>query len=83
MGVIATQPIAEDDWQIIYGQVVHEANQYCFEGNFHPYAPWMYLNHSNVPNCEVCMDDDGVHYISALTDIAVGEELTIDYGEQP
>lgn len=40
-----------------------------------------YINHSCKPNCEARIEDGRV-LIFALYDIAAGEELTIDYGEE-
>ena len=40
-----------------------------------------YINHSCEPNCEAEIVDDHI-FISALRDIAAGEELTMDYGEE-
>src|SRR4051812_18326043 len=44
-----------------------------------------YINHACVPNTEAIIeeDDDGGHImIYAIEDIASGEELSIDYGEE-
>src|SRR5208282_3235019 len=38
----------------------------------------MFVNHSCSPNCETDEEDDRV-YISAIRNIAAGEELTYDY----
>ncbi len=40
-----------------------------------------YINHSCEPNCEAEVVESRVH-ISACRDIAAGEELTYDYGEE-
>jgi SET domain-containing protein len=40
-----------------------------------------YINHSCVPNCETDVIDDKI-MIFALKDIAVGDELTFDYGDE-
>lgn len=40
-----------------------------------------YINHSCAPNCEVQIEDEKI-LIFALRDIAIGEELTFDYGEE-
>ncbi len=37
-----------------------------------------FFNHSDTPNCDESRDNDSTY---ALKDIAVGEELTINYGE--
>jgi SET domain-containing protein len=39
----------------------------------------MFLNHSCNPNCETEQDADDRIFISALRDIAAGEELTYEY----
>jgi len=39
----------------------------------------MFLNHSCDPNCETEQDADGRIFISAIRDIAAGEELTYEY----
>ena len=40
-----------------------------------------YINHSCKPNCEAEIED-GKILISAIKNIAAGEELTFDYGEE-
>ena len=40
-----------------------------------------YVNHSCVPNCEADIRGDRI-YFEAVRDIEVGEEFTIDYGEE-
>ena len=51
-----------------------------------PENPAGYINHACDPNTEAVVeeDDDGVDHIMiyAIRDIASGEELTIDYGEE-
>lgn len=64
-------------------------NGYAFEIDEHtqlnPHAPFRYLNHHCTPNCEFDWDDEVADgeaapiYLFALRDIALGEELTIDY----
>ena len=39
----------------------------------------MFLNHCCDPNCETEQDEDGRIFISAIRDIAAGEELTYEY----
>ncbi len=39
----------------------------------------MFLNHCCDPNCETEQTDDGRIFISAVRDIAAGEELTYEY----
>jgi SET domain-containing protein len=39
----------------------------------------MFFNHSCDPNCETEQDEEGRVYISAMRDIAAGEELTYEY----
>ena len=51
--------------------MVIDANQ---EGNS---ARW--INHSCAPNCETEEDEDYRVYVTAIRDIAPGEELTYDY----
>jgi len=39
----------------------------------------MFINHCCDPNCETEQDEDGRVYVSAIRDIAAGEELTYEY----
>jgi SET domain-containing protein len=39
----------------------------------------MFINHCCDPNCETEQDEDGRIFISAIRDIAAGEELTYEY----
>jgi SET domain-containing protein len=39
----------------------------------------MFVNHCCDPNCETEQDEDGRIFISAIRDIAAGEELTYEY----
>jgi SET domain-containing protein len=39
----------------------------------------MFLNHCCDPNCETEQDEEGRVFISAIRDIAAGEELTYEY----
>ncbi len=41
-----------------------------------------YLNHSCDPNTEAVIEDDERIYFEAIKDIAIGDELTFDYGEE-
>ena len=41
-----------------------------------------YINHDCHPNTEAEIDEDDRIMISAISNIAVGEELTIDYGDE-
>jgi hypothetical protein len=43
------------------------------------YAPAMYVNHSCAANCETIEDEDERIWITAIRDIAPGEELCYDY----
>jgi SET domain-containing protein len=42
--------------------------------------PMRYTNHSCAPNARLCIRDGRIEFY-ALRDIAVGEEVTVDYGE--
>lgn len=44
-----------------------------------PYNPARFLNHSCDPNCDAYLDEGRI-WITARRDIAVGEELTFNYG---
>lgn len=83
MGVFAHEDLEIDQWTEVYGMLIPSPSTYGFEHNgawWEPYPPFRYLNHSDSPNCEVHMDDDGIMDVMALRDIEKGEELTIDYG---
>lgn len=41
-----------------------------------------YINHDCHPNTEAEIDEDDRIMISAIRDVATGEELTIDYGDE-
>ena len=41
-----------------------------------------YVNHSCMPNCEAEITEDDRIIFSAIRDIEIGEELTLDYGEE-
>lgn len=81
-GVFAALSIDKGDWQHVYGFKADRFDKFTFEDKFKPYPPFKYLNHSALPNCQVMEDDDGV-YIEALQNLSAGDELTIDYGEEP
>jgi SET domain-containing protein len=86
LGVFARELIKEGDWQYIYGMIVPSLSQYSFEyGNawWEPFPPFRYTNHSNTPNCEITLWDDGTASIQALRCIHSDEELTINYGYDP
>jgi SET domain-containing protein len=42
--------------------------------------PMRYTNHSCAPNARLCIRDGRIEFY-ALRDIAIGEEVTVDYGE--
>lgn len=92
-GVFARRRIDQDDWCYFRGefrplQFDGVFDHFCLDHgdgeSFLPYAPFCWLNHSKVPNCEVvwCEDDEAYHLV-ALAPIDFNEELTIDYGYQP
>ncbi len=79
----------------IEGQVYDDGifeSDYCMElgaaGCIEPEAPFRFLNHSCQPNCclteyEVEDEDGACHaelWLSVVTAIAAGEQMTIDYG---
>jgi SET domain-containing protein len=86
----AQETIAE-----IHGQVISDpdyGSDYCIDLGggevLEPAAPFCYLNHSCRPNCELTGrarwdEESGAlrhnTWLAALTDIAPGDELTIDY----
>ena len=90
-GVFARQNIEKGDWQLVYGEVIplqpHPMEHYCLEhdrGQYLPYGPFCWANHSTNPNCEMCWDEDEqIYYIETLHPIHAGEELLIDYGFTP
>jgi len=90
-GVFSREFILKDNWAYIYGEVIplqpHPMEHYCMEhdhGQWLPYAPWCWLNHSEDPNCEFAWDEDEeIYCLIALRLIEPDEELTIDYGYQP
>jgi len=94
-GVFAIDPLEKDDAQFVYGRIVRHipggpTERYGFDWDeagefvYMPYAPWCYTNHSDDPNCEVGMTEDGkTLMIWVIKDILPGEELTIDYGYHP
>ncbi len=96
LGIFATKDIYKDDFIIEYTgeKISHdESNRrggmYLFTLN----DDWVidgsarhngarYLNHSCNPNIEAIIEDDARIMFYALRDIAEGEELTFDYGEE-
>lgn len=50
-----------------------------FDGMY-PSLPWCFLNHSDVPNAEMCQDEHGNLFLEILRDVEAYEELTINYG---
>jgi SET domain-containing protein len=61
------------------GVYIFELNQrYDLDGDI-PGNPAKYINHSCEPNCEAVYKRGHI-YITALRDIAPGEELSFDYG---
>lgn len=92
LGVFARDFIYCDHWQYVYGYMrrvtpgdpverftIHHDD----ENSFVPYAPWCFLNHSNIPNCELWWDEESGFTLVALCNILEGEELLIDYGFTP
>ena len=95
LGLFAIQPIEKDAFILEYtGERIPTAvaderdSKYLFELN----SDWTidgetkenaarYINHDCYPNTESDIID-GKIIIEALRDIAVGEELTIDYGDE-
>lgn len=90
-GVFAREGLEEGDWQLVYGEVLplqpHPMEHYCLEhdeGQYLPYAPWCWTNHSADPNCEMLWcEEDNIYYIEVLKRLWAGAELTIDYGYTP
>lgn len=92
-GVFADSRINRGEWQWVYGEVKpltmgHCCLKYSFiwgdreDEMYIPFAPWCFLNHSDDPNCEV-EEYNGKLTITALKRINAGEELTIDYMQDP
>ena len=46
----------------------------------HSSDPMRFTNHSCAPNARLCLDAGRIEFL-ALRDIAVGEEITVNYGE--
>lgn len=64
---------------LIENYCLYDAHRYWIpRDGFRKLDASFYLNHADVPN--VRSVDDGA-YFEALRDIAMGEELTVDYGE--
>ena len=87
-GVFARTRIEAGSWQYVYGMLTPAQSVYGFEVDgttwWEPFPPFRYTNHSNEPNCEVFHDVlEDMTVIEALRPIEPGEELTIDYGEEP
>lgn len=94
--VVATGPIrAKTAVGRVTGKVVNEADygsEYCMDLSngtvLEPAAPFRYLNHACEPNCELALwevpgegNDLSLEvWLHSLRKIAIGEELTIDYG---
>ncbi|HET7626600.1 MAG TPA: SET domain-containing protein-lysine N-methyltransferase [Verrucomicrobiae bacterium] len=53
-------------------------DEYDLDGSVE-WNPARFLNHSCEPNCEAQWDEDRI-WIVALRDIAIGEEVTFNYG---
>lgn len=95
-GLFALQPIHKGDFVLEYiGEHVptriadESESKYLFEIN----ETWTidgatemntarYINHDCRPNTEAEINDDDKIIITAARDIAAGEELTIDYGDE-
>lgn len=45
--------------------------------------PFCYINHSEEPNAEIFIVEDGLFFLQLLDDIQPHEEVTIDYGFDP
>ena len=91
-GVFATRPIlAEQLVGHVDGDAIDDPDydsEYCMEltetSVLDPRPPFRYLNHGCEPNCELVWTDydDGSPpemLVVALSDIAAGEQITIDY----
>lgn len=92
-GVFANESIQAGDWQYMYGDLrivlpgdIHERYgvEWDEERKYMPFAPWCCLNHSNTPNCEIEeLEGHPMLTVTALRNIELDEELTIDYGHEP
>ena len=88
-GIVARRPLRADQLVMrITGRVIDDptySSRYCIdlgEGySLEPDPPGAFLNHSCDPNCELIDgdDDDDRIELRAKRDVAVGQELTIDY----
>lgn len=66
-------PRIPSDWKFI------EIEPGVFTGPIDPEGnPDAYINHSCIPNAEIRVDRPRVHLV-ALTDLALGQEVTFDY----
>lgn len=94
LGVFSLRHFAVGEWiGPIEGTVIDDPryeSEYCMElGNesaLEPIFPFRYLNHSCRPNCEIVeLEIDrqgcghGVLWLEVMAEIAVGEQVTIDY----
>ncbi len=90
-GVFAREDIKKGHWQFVYGEAIplqpHPMEHYCLEhddGQYLPYAPFCWTNHSAKPNCEIVWcEEDQMYLIEVIKPISAGDELTIDYGFNP
>lgn len=93
-GVFANENLKENDWSFVHGDIRKVLPgdpvevygiEWDDEKTFIPYAPFCCCNHSDTPNCEVSEYDGhgDVMVIGTLRDIAVDEEITLDYGYDP
>lgn len=94
LGLVAVVPIAEDGYIIEYtgtvlklADVPDKPNMYLMEVGRNKYIDGSirtntarYVNHSCNPNAYLIIER-GHAWIRALRDIAAGEEITFDYGE--
>lgn len=86
-GLFATTMMGKHTRIYIPGTIVpqHDCDQYCvdFDGyTLRPHEPFMFLNHSKTPNCELVIDEDGL-WVQPIEFVRPGAELTIDYGYKP
>lgn len=71
--VISYSVLDDDDTDTIWNN--------SFDGWYpSPEIPWAYLNHSDDPSAEVEQEDSKM-VLTLLRDVAEGEEITIDYGD--
>lgn len=97
--VFALRPFrAKQTIGVIQGVICHDpqySSDYCMDlgqnRSLEPIPPFRYVNHSCDPNAELVSIDWGHEGVTradqllleALRDIAVGEEITIDYAWNP